>query len=246
MSVTVPCGNLCLEESNIAWFYMVNSPKVLDEVQPGWYAHGPGLENAVVTDVSKSVDNVWTYVTIEKPSIFRNQSTNYVFTSFKVEENENTVKMTATFNNVSETASNTAWFYVGTDNKYLQVVKPGWYVQGKGLVNVKVTEVNNSVDNKLVFISINEPNTFHNKGTGYVFTSVPMNRAMAMQSGPIVGFNMWSLLENVEIGWYAQGPDVKNAVVDAIDLQEKKLSITGSGQKFSQSNTYYFSNVPIA
>jgi hypothetical protein len=246
MSVTIPCGNLYVDETNVAWFYIVNTPKILDEVQPGWYAHGPGVENAIVTDVSKSVDNVWVFITIEEPNIFKNKSTNYVFTSFKVEENENTIKMTATFNNVAESATNTAWFYVGTDPTFLQLVKPGWYAQGQGLTNVKVTGTSNSVDNKLIFISINEPNTFHNKGTGYVFTSVPMNRVMAMQSGPTTGFNMWNLIDQVELGWYAQGPDVKNALIDAIDLQEKKMSITNSGQKFTQSNSYYFSNVPIA
>ena len=244
MSVTIPCGNLAQESSNVGWFYVVNTPKILDQVKEGWYAHGPGLENIKVTAVSDSVDYVWKYITIEEPNVFKNQSTNYVFTAFPVLENENTVKMTAIYKNLAEVETDTAWFYVGYNPQFLELVQPGWFIQGEGLRNVNVISVTSSVDRMLVFIKTNESNIF--KKSDYSFTSFPMNRVIANESSDTISYNnIPDLLKDVEVGWYAQGEHILNAKVSAIDKDAKTVSIAGSKQTFTAGTSYYFSEAAI-
>jgi hypothetical protein len=206
-------------------------------VQVGWFAQGPRVQNGLVTAIDINAG----LITISNKQSFISGQSYYFTLEPQVYTNVNTLYQQNVANSDSNVGDFTGGF--GTSGN-LMYVTPWWYAQGVGVQNATV----NSVDQTSGLITIDQD---FQSGQYYFFTLDPVPYSNSTPDATNIsgtnsnvgdftgGFFGRALLYMVQVGWYAQGPDVLDGIVTNIDYINQLITIDAT-QQFLGGSSYYF------
>jgi surface protein len=196
-------------------------------VQVGWFMQGVTRDiiNAIVTNVDSSMYNV---ITVNQEQTYTNGHV-YYFT-------QNPIPV------VTTTVLNDGLLGV-FDAAKISYASTGWYAQGLDVANIPIG-IDPAYPSSVV-LTYGTPNVQY---ASYYFTQSPLTVTASESGNTIV---VGSDITSFKTGWYIQSSptnaivDVFNATIDYIDLETNTISISSSGQQFTDTYQYYVTSSPV-